>query len=112
MISETKLDNSFPTRQFLTDGYTSPYSLDKNGKCGAIFVFVWEDISSKIISVYFPNNEGFFIEINLRKKKWVICFSYNQHIDYISSHVDSMGKAIDLFSHNYGNFLMIRDFNA
>ena len=28
IISETKLDASFPTSQFLINGYTSPYILD------------------------------------------------------------------------------------
>ena len=51
MISETKTDDSFPTRKFLIDGYTAPYLLDKNGASGGILVYVREDISSKLISV-------------------------------------------------------------
>ena len=68
MISETKLDASFPISQFYINGYTSPYRLDRNGKGGGILVHVREDIPSKLIS-QFPNVEGFFLEINLRKKK-------------------------------------------
>ena len=68
MISETKLDASFPISQFYINGYTSPYRLDRNGKGGGILVYVREDIPSKLIS-QFPNVEGFFLEINLRKKK-------------------------------------------
>ena len=68
MISETKLDVSFPTSQFYINGYTSPYRLDRNDKGGGILVYVREDIPSKLIS-QFPNVEGFFLEINLRKKK-------------------------------------------
>ena len=68
MISETKLDVSFPTSQFYINGYTSRYRLDRNDKGGGILVYVREDIPSKLIS-QFPNAEGFFLEINLRKKK-------------------------------------------
>ena len=31
LISETKLDETFPTRQLSIDGFTSPYRLDRNG---------------------------------------------------------------------------------
>ena len=70
MISETNIDDSFSTRQFLIDGYIAPYRLDRNSVGGGIFVYVREDISSKLISVNFQNREGFFLEMNLRKKKW------------------------------------------
>ena len=33
------MDDSFPIMQFLIDGYTSQFSLDKNGKGGGILVF-------------------------------------------------------------------------
>ena len=69
-ISETKIDDSFPNRQFLIDGYTAPYRLDRNSVGGGILVYVREDVSSKLISVNFQNLEGFFLEMNLRKKKW------------------------------------------
>ena len=50
-ISETKIDDSFPARQFVIDGYTAPYRLDRNS--GGILVYAREDISSKLISVNF-----------------------------------------------------------
>ena len=31
MISETKLDESFPVGQFLMDGYSVPYRFDRDG---------------------------------------------------------------------------------
>ena len=34
MISETKLEDSFPTAQFLLDGYSAPYRLGRNSKGG------------------------------------------------------------------------------
>ena len=69
MISETKTDDSFQTRQFLIEGYTAPYHLDRNIAVGGVLVYVREDIPSKLISVNFQNLEGFFLEINVRKKK-------------------------------------------
>ena len=106
MISETNIDDSFSTRQFLIDGYTAPYRLDRNSVGGGIFVYVREGISSKLISVNFQNREGFFLEINLRKRKWIIGFSYNPHASSIS-HVCPISLPI-----TRKNFLLVGDFNA
>ena len=54
----------------------------------------------------------FFLETNLRKKKWIIGFSYNPHVSSISHHMDSMGKAIDFLSTNFKKFLLVGHFNA
>ena len=39
MISETKIDDSFPVSHFLRGGYTTFYSLDQNSSGGEIFSF-------------------------------------------------------------------------
>ena len=39
MISETKLDNSFPVSQFLIDSYTPPFRLDRDNNVGGIMLF-------------------------------------------------------------------------
>ena len=43
MVSETKLDNSFPVSQFLIDGYSPPFRLDRDNNGGGIMLFVRED---------------------------------------------------------------------
>ena len=73
MISETKLDSSFPNGQFQIHGYSEPYRLDKNGNGGGILVFIREDIPTKLIDSQMKI-EGFFIEINLRKKMALVLF--------------------------------------
>ena len=49
LISEAKLDDSFPSMQFLIEGYGSPYRLDRNSHGGGILVYVREDIPCKLI---------------------------------------------------------------
>ena len=49
LISETKLDNSFPAGQFLIDGYSVPYRLDRNIHGGGIMLYIREDIPYKIV---------------------------------------------------------------
>ena len=47
MISETKLDDSFPQGQFLIDGFHSPLRFDRNKSGGGILLYVREDIPTK-----------------------------------------------------------------
>ena len=40
LISETKLDASFPSSRFILDGFTPPYRLDRMQHGGGIMLFV------------------------------------------------------------------------
>ena len=77
MISETMLKETFPESQFFMDEFTPPYRMDRNTNGGGIALYVREDIPSRPIS--FKNDdkdiEHFFVEINLRKNKWLISCS-------------------------------------
>ena len=69
MVSETKLDDTFPTSQFLMQGYSTPFRKDRTSKGGGILLYVREDVPCKIIKTETDSYyKGFFIEINLRKK--------------------------------------------
>ena len=49
MISETKIDSSFPKEQFHIHGFSEPYRLEENGNGVGILVFIRENIPSKPI---------------------------------------------------------------
>ena len=49
LITETKIDSSFPIAQFQIDGYTTPYRLDRDENGGGILLYVRDDIPSKTI---------------------------------------------------------------
>ena len=50
MISETELEQIFPESQFLMDGFTPPYRVDKNRNGDGIALYDREDIPSRQIS--------------------------------------------------------------
>ena len=79
LVSETKVDESFPSSQFAIEGFNVPFRLDRNSSGGGITLFVREEISSKLLSKYKPNSsiESIFIEINLWSKKRLLTCSYN-----------------------------------
>ena len=64
MLSETKIDDSFPKGQFLIKWLGDPFRLDKNVNGGAILFYVREDIPAKLLSIETLPTESFFHEIN------------------------------------------------
>ena len=77
MISETRLDKSFPIGQFIIEGFGVFYRADQNVNGAEIMLFVREDIPSKLLSVENSPIEAFSVEINLRKTKWLFSCSCN-----------------------------------
>lgn len=114
VITESKLDASFPDAQFIIDGYSEPYRLDRNRQGGGVLIYIREDIPSKKLTRHvFPNDiEGLFIEINLRKCKWLLMGSYHPPSQTDQYYFDSVAKALDIYSDYYEKFLLVGDFNA
>ena len=48
-VSETKLDESFPTSQFLIDGFKKPFLYDKNANGGGILVYIRDKVPANEI---------------------------------------------------------------
>ena len=79
MISETILDDSFPTAQFLLHGFNAPYRRDRNSKGGGILLHIREDIPSGLLNSRFKTDiETISVEINLRKRNWFQHFHKRQ----------------------------------
>ena len=112
LITETKIDQSFPTKQFLMAGYSEPYRLDRNQHGGGLLVYVREDIPSHNLKIRSISIEALFIEINLRKKKWLLCCSYNPHKNLILTHLNDIQVILDIQSSKYKSFLLFGDFNC
>ena len=115
VISETKLDESFPNGQFKIPGYALPCCLDQNQFGGGIMVFVRAYIPSRVLSLN-KAIESLFIELNFRKKnrkkKWLLCYTYNPNRYNISSHLDLLRRISDLYSAEYEHFTIVGDFNT
>ena len=60
MISERKLDESFPSMQFNIDGYNI-FRSDRNAKGSGILTYVRDGIPCKLIPMRNSTIEGFFI---------------------------------------------------
>ena len=52
--------------------------------------------------------ETLSVEINLRKRKWLLNWSYNPHKNQISNHLECLNRLIDEYNTYYENFLYWR----
>ena len=113
-VSETKLDDSFPTAQFSLNGFCKPYRLDRSSNGGGILLYVRDDIPSRLLTDYKikDNLELFFVEVNIRKKKWLLGCSYNPHKNNISNHLHHLNKGLDVYLKSYDNILIMGDLNS
>ena len=71
MISEIKLDATFPTNQFFIQGFSTVYRLDRNDRGVGIILFVKDGIITfHLERCSFPVGlEAFCLELNLLKTK-------------------------------------------
>ena len=58
------------------------------------------------------NFEDFFVEVNLRKKKWILSCSYNPARKNIVNHVKNISSGLDQFSVTYDNLILQGDVNV
>ena len=96
----------------MIDGYSEPFRIDPNSQGGGIMLYVREDILSKLVGVETSPTEGFYLEINLRKKEWLLCCSYNPNKNNIPFHLENLTKSLALYSSNYQNLIILGDFNV
>ena len=116
VISETKLDDSFPENQFLIEGFKKPYRFHRNSNGGGVMLYIRKDIHCKELKNNFSKNiEAIFVEINLRKSKMLLVGTYHsKHPLYGTNDIEyfeQIGLSLDVYS-NYEKFLLAGDFNV
>ena len=114
LLPETKLDDLFPAGQFSVNVYSKLYRLDRGSNGGGILLHVRDDMPSRLLTDYKikDNLELFFVEVNIRKKKWLRSCSYNPHKSNISNHLHHLNKGLDVYLKSYDNILNMGDFNS
>ncbi len=115
LLSETKIDESFPPGQFTIEGYAKPFRRDRDKCGGGLILYLRNDIPCKQIKLQYtlPSDiECLFIEINLRNKKYLLVGGYNPHKDSSPYFLNHVGKALDTLLCVYENILLLGDFNS
>ena len=87
------------------------YRRDRNANGGGLILYVKEDIPSSMLKIDITY-ESMYIEINVRKKKWLLGCSYNPKQILISNHLEQVGCYLDDYLTTYDRFLLLGDMNA
>ena len=114
LISETKIDDSFPETQFLYEGYSKPHRKDRKLGAGGLLLYINENIPSRELNEHTLSDdiEIMCVEINLKKQKWVLISIYrppNMNERYF---LDHLSRVIDCYSKKYDRFVIMGDFNS
>ena len=112
MLTETKLDESFPVSQFYIEGYAMPYRLDRCRQGGGVLIYVRDDISSRNLMKHtsYHDIETLFIELNFKKSKWLLVGCYHHPSQNDQYFFNTIDLALDTYN-NYNKLLLIGDFN-
>ena len=110
LVLETKIDDSFPIGNFLIDGFSTPYRLDRNSNGAGLILR--EDIPSNLVEAEAKPIEGFYIELNLRNDKWLLNCSYNPRKNSTENHLKALSDFLDSHSSTSEKVLILGDFNV
>ena len=113
VISETKIDESFPNPQFFCEGYSLPHRRDRCLGGGGLLMYVNQDIPSCILKSYIiPDDiEILCVKINLRKQKWAVFGIYRPPGINEGYFIDNISRLIDSYSKKYENYIIMGDSN-
>ena len=106
IISETKIDESFTSNQFMIDGYSTPFREHRNSHGGGVLIYAREDIPCKRLKSDKASGdiEGILIKLNINENKWFLMGDYNPNNESTSYFFSHVSKVIDLYLKYYFNW--------
>ena len=113
LVSETKLDKSFPPAQFKREGFLDPpCRLDRSTRGGGLLLYIRNDITIKPLSLVTTGIECIILDLTIAKKKWLLMGIYNPHKNLTPSFLNILSDNIDHYLPSYDNILLLGDFNS
>ena len=112
LISETKLDATFPRPQFFLEGYSEPHRLDRTAFGGGLLLYFRNDIPVKPLPLISGDIECIFSEITISRKKWLLVGTYNSSKSLISKHLSTLELSLCHYLSSYDNIIILGDLNS
>ena len=103
LVSETKIDSSFPDSQFRLAGCRM-FRHDRDTFGGGLFMYVNESIPVNQQNSRKDDSETFFLEINLRLRKWLLVGAYKPPDQSKSVFLESLSESLSICLDTYENF--------
>ena len=112
LISETKIDDSFPNAQFKIEGYKS-FRKDRDPFGGGLLFYVNEKLNCRSLEICLPNTfiEILMLELRLLNSKWLILGTYKPPSQNEPTCVSEAQKLLNYCHNSYGNILSLEDSN-
>lgn len=113
VLAETKIDESFPTSQFLINEYNVPTRCDRTNFGGGIIEFSRKGIIQKRIkSLELTSFESICSEITVKNVKWFLLSVYRSPISTnIKTFFLELAKTLDIATSRYDNLIVMGDLN-
>ena len=91
-----------------------PYRRDRNAHGGGILAYFRNNVTAKLLKLenlplYI---QAIFIEMKIKRKKWLLCCTYNPNKSLIENHLGQLQKQLEACIERYEHFLIMGDFNA
>ena len=99
LLSETKIDDSFPNSQFFAEGFKM-YRKDRTKTGGGLLLYVNENLPGKIINSYKfkENSEIILFEFSVSNKKWLLLGSYRPPSQNDFSFISELNLALNFLA--------------
>ena len=112
-ISESKLDDSFPSAQFATENYEIRGRRDSDGYGGGLIEFIKSGIICKRVKQFETVSlESICSEITISKKKWFCMVIYRPpNFNNLDTFFKEVSDSLSKPSLTYKNFIIMSDFN-
>ena len=113
LISEIKIDSSFPSKQFAIDKYKI-FRRDTNCFGGGLMFYVNENIPCRKLSPE-QNDSNFeiiFLEITLRNRKWLLIGLYKPPGQKEKGSLENLNSILNKYISKYENIILIGYFNS
>ena len=114
LVTESKLDDTFPMGQFQIEGFSRPIRLDRTRNGGGLIIFTRNNLTCHELKprVLYPELECTFLEVRIRHNKWLVLVGYNPQKENIGLFLDKVSMELDKLLPKYDNLLMLGDWNS
>ena len=110
-LSETKLDEPFPSNQLQIEGYKY-FRLGRNCYGRGVCMYVNQDIATRRVEYNSLSNiESVCLELNLRKRKWLVIGIYKPPSYSEDTFIKSLFYCLTNAAKEFDNIVLLGDFS-
>ena len=113
ILSETTINDSFPSAQFDMGGYEIRARTERNRMDGGIMEYVRRGVICKRLTDFETKiSESIYSELLISKKKWLcMCIYHPPNYDKLSTFLEEITSSLNKAALKFETFIVMGDFN-